>query len=692
MLRTVEYQHDELPRVGSELGQALADNLFYWWEHQKRARMDMESIIWPACDDAWHCKRTLPRSKGMKWVDKSDQGESDLKDGLDFLADAVTSALMPRDETWFAPVAYDAEEQWIQNIVRDYLSNQHLEAKTRANYAMHLGQTMRRGTGAFAWEWKKEARMRRMGPVEAMLLTQKAVEEAAANGEFIDGNIVERKLRSERVREIVVNRPVIRPLDMFDVVLDCSWDLNSESDVPYAFRKFMTLEELHATKDADGNDAYNNLDELLGWSVHEISSLDPSRSRNLKMMGVNPMATDLSHDAAYIPVIVFHRPVQRFAYGEKTYVWVDTYFEIAMSKRGKPVRLIRSYENPSDYGHPCVFFDTYRDMIGCAYGVSAIEKSLSTWHQKNVMSALTLNAHLGEIFPPVTVIGGMLVDDRKLELGPGSVNVINYKPQLGANFMATMPVAQGGGQRGMLAQQWLGQKILGQMGAWGAIAQDPTKQPTRAKTATQIQTETTSATTGRDNFLEKIASSSLQPYCQAVHDAALQYETDGIIKFAIESAGEFKMGSIPREKFLRRRKVVVTGYHGMVNKTTEIQELREILATLTQGNAAAYLPNAPAVFQEVIFKLLGRYGLKNLDQLKLPPVQLVLQDPQVQMEFWNLLMQIGLPMEGVMYIAQTLGLRPPQELQQTLQPMAPGAQMAQAAQGGQIGETQPVSG
>lgn len=678
-----KYKQANLPKPGSEIGQKIANYVYEWYRYASDSRLNLAQDIWPKCDDAYHCFRELPTNSAMKWADTGDLGETDLKDAVDFLSDAIMLSLMGRDDSWFQPVSYKTEEQGIQNIIRDYLAYKHREASTREMYGIHLGQVMRRGTGAISLEWRKTYRKVRMGAMESLAMAPEIQQMAQEqHGMDIPTEDIAKVLTRQTKDVISFNGPVIRPLDMYDVFLDPVADIRNVQDAPMATMVYKTPEELKDTyEDDEVTKFYSNLDDLKEWSPNEIYMSEPMRYRSTMTMGLNPF---LSGDtkSKFIPVLVFHKQVLKL----EGNVWVDCFFHVALTGGKNGGRLIACHENPSDEGRRDVFIDTYRDWLNCSYGISAIEKSLPDWNKKNVASALGLNASLVEIFPPLAVISNMLTDDRRIDVKPGGYNVISFKPSVLTNFCAPLPIAKGGAENAMSYSRFLGQKILGQMGAYGSIMQDPTKSMASAKTATQINTETTSGTVGRDNFLEKLTK-NLEHLCQAFYDLCRQNDQggeNGMIKFIqnVDGSGDVSVAQLSKEILDQDRRIVVTGWHGMQNKQQELDMTKQILEVLTQGGGIQFLPTGPLVAQDVLFKLLGLLGLKDIAKYKTDPATLLLQQPQVQIELNQMMAQLqasGVPPQILQLIAQVLQIVPIDPA--TGQPMQPGGAPGAAPQG-----------
>lgn len=600
-----------------DLAEDFREELVYW----KEARIQIEEEIWRSCDNGYHCYGELPEAEGMDWADVSDRRETDLRDGVNSLAEQMTLALLPRDESAFQVVSSIAEEQGDLDDVRDLIADVARKIDLRGEYEKHVRQCLIRGTSAIHLSWRKD-------------VTLKTYDEATTVEKLMnlypDMIIDDRqKLRNIRFQELAANRPVVKVIDMVNLLLDPNADLGDDDDLPFAMITYKTPEELKA-KDSEGNYIYDQkaLADIEPMSLDEIRGMSLLRFESVEKTGLNPLAQLGNKRVSMIPVALCHRRVRNF----QDMTWYDCYFYVALSHGNVRSRIIRVQQNPDPTGGKCLFIDTYRDWIaGTPYGTGAVEHSLQAWNQKNVLSALTLNAQLATVFPAMTVIGGILQEDRRLKLGPGAINIIN-RTQYGTNVIAPIPGPQNGVVMGMKDQQFLGQKILGQMGAFGSIMQDPTKSLVQAKTATEINTQTSSGSVMRDNLLERMTIRSLEPLINAIYrQAQRELEEQDLIFQRTDASQGVQLKKVEPEKFRQEgRRLVVTGFHGLLNKQQEVTNLREALAVMGQGRVLEQMPQLVPVFQETIFKLLGRLGVKNLEQYKKDPAQLIMSTPSGQ--------------------------------------------------------------
>lgn len=627
MYEVLDFQHDEIPPLDDDYMIDFARELYDEWRYFKNARQELETILWPQCDRAYMCLRKLPDNDAMEWVDQSDLGETDVRDGVRFLAESVAMSLLPRDMTWMDPVPLNPDDQPLMNRVRDYLQCMHKKADTRGQYEKHLKQVFVRGTGAITWTWKKRIRRRVLAPADTL---RKLAKVAKDNG--VDVKLGD--LQDEKVTEVVYSGWQARPVDMYDYLIDPNADLVTDDDVASIMLMYVSLDDLQNSTDAQGNPLYSNLDGIEPFTVNQIYGENPWRYESIRSMGINPIGVT-NPTSKYVPVFVFHRMLRKF----KDKQFVDTYFYLAFTKDTRTFRVIRADESPCRYGSKLVFVDTYDDWLNVAYGTGAVEKSLTAWEHKNVLSALTLQAQLASVFPAYNVIGGMLLDDRMLRLSPGSVNFISLKPSIGTKFMEPVPVPQNLQQVGELAQRWLGQKITGQMGAYGALLNDPSRTVTEAKTATQVNTESTSGSVGRDNLIERMCNRTLEPLLQTSLDAAKQWAEDENI-FESPSGQGHELVKLTRDELQKVDRLVANGFHGLINKQNEIRELNEAIVAMSQAMSIPGMsPHLQVPLMETVFKLLARLGVENLDKYKGDPMQLLMSNPEIQAQIQQIIQQ-----------------------------------------------------
>lgn len=595
----------------------LVDQLNYFDD----ASADLRHNIWPECMKAYLCRRDLPEFESMELLDNSPYGETDIWEGINFLTDAIVTAQMPRDQSYLEMISYQDEDQALLNDVRDLMMSIHRNADTRSQMAKHYKQTLIYGTSALWYRWQKIIRLVKKGQAETLEILRK-------ENPTVDLEILAKAAIKAKIKDVRFNGPVISPIDMYDFWIDPACDMSRQHDYPIIARYYMTVDELKAARDENGQPKYFNLDKLEPQHLGQIFNGQEERMQLMTELGISPLASTRAN-VALVPIYCFHAPVRKFD-SQPGYNFVDCFFYVAKSATKEGWRLIRVEDSPYPNGSRGIYVDTYIDLPGGGYGIGAVEKSINAWQYKNVMAAIGLQAQALCVAPSYSLITDSLVEG-KAKLGPGGITQV--KPGKGAHeFIAPIPAPVDKMRAGQDAEQWYGQKILSQMQAYGAINNDPTKTYKDDKTATQVNVETTTGSVVRDNFLEKTTLRSLEPLMQDVYDCAREYlGAEQIINFERVADGRASMGQLSNKDLDVPRKVQATGYHGLINKANELKEMREALQVLTTGNALQYAPQLTPVVQELILKIVGRLGaVKDIDRYKQDPIQMILQDPNIQ--------------------------------------------------------------
>lgn len=598
--------------------QELVETLRYYDD----ASIDLRKNIWPQCARAYLCRRDLPKFESMELIDNSPLGETDVWDSINFLTDAIMSAQMPRDQSYLELLSVNGEDQGMLNNVRDLLMSVHRKADTRSQYSKHVKQTLVYGTSALWWRWQRVTKQVRKGIAQTMLKLR-------SDPNFADMDPKELEVIAKRtlINEVSFNGPIIRPIDMYDFWIDPVADMSRQNEHAIITRFYMTPEELENATDENGDKRFENTEGVSVQSLDQIFADQAERQEIMNELGISPLA-NARNNVKLVPVYCFHAPLRTFE-SDKSQKFVDTFFYIAKSEKHDGWQMLRVEDSPYPNGSRGIYVDTYVDWTTNGYGIGAVEKSVNAWEYKNLIAALGLQQQVMAVAPMYSVLEDALPNESSLKLGPGAVTFVKSNKN-GHAFIAPIPAPADKVQIGQGTEQWYGQKILGQMQAYGAIMQDPTKSIKSAKTATQINTESTSGSVVRDNFLEKMVLRSLEPLMQDVYDAARIYMSEEINQFERSIDGEYSIGTVSRDDLDQDRKVLVTGYHGMVNKAREMEEAQNALQVLTTGNALEQLPQLKPIMQELVIKILGRLGIKNLDKYKQDPVQMLLADPMIR--------------------------------------------------------------
>lgn len=648
MFEQYNYIQSEYPSVTSDYWEPKARELWDQYKYFEESSLDLRSNVWIENARAYLCRRDLPQAEGMDWATNSDSGESDIWDGINYAADATLNAIMPRDRSYLTMLALDPDDQANLNDIRDLMMDTIRRSDFRAQYGKHLRQLHVYGTSAIWGRWKRKHKLIRLGPTETLeRITQSGLQIAPE----VD---IEKAFKNYRFPKVVYNGPVYRVIDMYDFFMDPVGDMGSDQDIPIIVRFYMTLEDLKSAVDDDGKTPkFKNLDGLEPLTLEQIYGESGSERLEIQQeLGLDPAVGRRASNAKFVPVYLFHQPVRRFEDGDQ---FVDTFFYLAQNADRGDFRVIRVEDNPHANGSRGIYVDTYIDhWNGSSYGISAVEKSLFAWNQKNVIAALGLNAQLASVFPAYLVKAGILQADEELKLGPGGVTTV--KGMSLQDVIMPIPAPNNGVQLGEQLEKWYGEKILGQLGAYGAIMNDPTKSLETSKTATQINVEATTGSVMRDNLIEKL-SVSIESIIQDLYDNMRQHKTEEMLSFERTNAPQqVEAGGVPRREFDVDRRVVATGYQGQLNKQKEIEDLQNSIQVMTTGNALEVAPQLTPVLVEAIFELLARMGMKDLDKYKGDPMQSLMNNPQIQQMLMQQAQQMAMQMQQ--------GGQPPQQPQQ----------------------------
>jgi hypothetical protein len=582
--------------------------------------------VWKECDDAYLCYRELPYNEGMVWTDKSDFGETDIFDGVNTLAARLSLALLPKDGSWLTVVSRQNDDPQVVDDIQQQQIWMHNKAHTRRVIAKHLKQLMIRGTSAIFWTWEHRARLRKVSDIEGRRHLKRILQKGGLKRKH--ANMID----DMRMEEPEYIGPKIRVLDCLDLYMDPANDLSVDRNTGTIIATYRRLSELKKETDRDGKNLYDNLDGIEAFTATEIYMKDiegSNRIRDLNTLGVFPQNQPYRNEG-YVPVYICHMPF----YEHEDEEFYDTYFYLAESREGSDIRLIRVEQNPSADGHQFVIKDTMCDWFGnTAYGISLVEKMLSSYKQKNVIKAVTLEAAITSVFPAYNVLAGVLRDETGVSFSPGSLNEFAQNP-MNEKFISPMPVPQQGVAVGMQELKFWGEMIAANFGEWGAgVVDNPTKSVSSRETATAANIKATSGSLAIDELVEKFTV-SVQELAQGVYDLArqeLEPDENGQIAFPRQTGvNKVQQVGVDWDQFVVARDILVSGQHGQFNKAQEIQNMNEALEGL--GKLASILPNASALAQPIVLRLLDKLGITVPDEAKMSPVQLAAQNPQVMQQ------------------------------------------------------------
>jgi hypothetical protein len=614
------YRLKELPPYDSEFCQELANKLWWTKSYLEWARRPLLEY-WREADNAYLCYRQLPHNEGMQWTDKSDFGATDIFDGVNQLATRLSLAMMPKDDSWLTAVSRQGDDPMIVTSIQQHQIWMHNRAHTRRALARHVKQLMVRGTSAIYIGWEHREKQRRLSTAEGRKRLKAVLKASGVDGSKV--NAVDDIYES--IPEYI--GPRIRVIDSLDLYLDPAHDLSVDRKTQTIIATFRRLADLQNETDRDGKPLYSNLEGLEPFTPTEIYMKDiegSNRILNLNTMGVFPQNQPYRNEGL-VPVYVCYMPFYE-CQGEKFY---DTYFHIAETRQGRMPRIIRIEQNPSQEGSQFIIRDTMIDWFGnTAYGISVVEKLLAKYNQKNVLEALTLEAALTSIFPAYSVISGALRDDTGISFSPGKLNEVSQNP-LGLKYIEPIPVPQTGNNFGLQDIRFWGEQIASGFSDWTGFQDNPTRSLSTRETATAANIKATSGSLAIDELVEKF-SVSLQEICQTVFDLSrqeLEPDAKGNIGYQAFQNGRAQDMNISWADFQQPRDILISGLHGQFNRAQEIQNMTEALKGMAQ--IANILPNASALAQPIVLRLLDKMNIEIPPEAKLDPVQLASKDPRV---------------------------------------------------------------
>lgn len=660
-----EFPVSELPKFGDEKMLKFAARLMNEHKAFKDARSTLETQIWPDCIRAFMCLRDIPK---YEWVDDGPLGSTIIWEFVNKMVDSLVLAMMPPDEVWLTPVSNNEEDQAILDKIQAQQSHLHELAGTRQGYSKHLTQLHVLGTSAISVRWDSRYALKRLGTRQSRRVMQSM--HKSQTGEDID-------LGQIRVPYKIYDAPVVQPINMYDLLLDPTSDLNQDPSNSCIWTVYKTPDDLKFAIDDQGKKVYSNLDGIQPYSPEEIYKRDPWRYLAMRNMGLNPMGQ--TNSGELVPVHIFHKLLRYDK--EADLRLADCFIYVAESKAGEGHQIIRIQENPSDYGDRPFYVDTMHEWLTNAYGIGVVEKALPDYHRLNVLSALRLNAQVAQVFPAMAYIGGIMRDGKKPQLGPQAMNEITWRMGVGLDFIKPMIPPNDGVLMALQAEKWHGSLIEAEMGTTGVGAvNDPTKSVSQDKTATQVRQETVNAMSGRENQVEKFTLSSLRPLAQAFYNLSRQHLSGSISYSKRMPNGDMQGDSIKASQLDKERRIEIIGRRGLANKAHEIANLKDALEILSSGNAAEILPNLAPILQEILMKLLSRLGVMLTPEMKMSPMELATMDPRAQMQ----MLQAALSSpEGQQVLLELVSQDP--QLQQALLQLAQQINQPQGGNGGNPG-------
>lgn len=616
----VMIEESELPELTDSKMEDLAREMGEeFLEEYKQPRQQLETQIWPAVDKAFMCIRDeMNFIPTMRLIDNGSIGESDLRDAAKSLRNQIVAGVMPADESFLEAVAMneqDTDEDLTQ--VKNVMMHLNEEAKSRGAITSAVDQLLIRGTTAVGVKWVRQQVQRRIPRELAQTLKQ------------YDPEMDKRRSRQDvPFWETVFNGPRIYPIDMYRLYFDSKAELDVDDDIATVYITFKSITELKRAVDEDHEPLYDQkiLEQIEPWTYQDWYAENPEACRSTKIMGIDP---SLETAGEFIPVYLFHKRVRETEDGD---VFVDKFFYLAHSSASMEWRIIRVQDNPSTRGDKPFYFTQCDRWLNLPYGTGIVEKSLSAWKKKNVLSAIGMNRSVIELFPPYSYATGVLKEDKKPKWMPAGGQEIIMRPGIGMDWIKPYPITPMNSQYGMQDERYQSEKIISQTGvsAAGVIA-DPTKSMSKSKTATEIRQTATDGVVSQEELVTRFNEDIMQPVQNSMlHFAQQYYEQDTPI-IARSPDGRMKMQNVTPDFLQRSRIIKIVGRRGLASKANEMQNMLEALKILATPQAMQVLQNLPLMVQDLMIKLLTRLGLPMKDEYRISPEMLAAQTPQAQM-------------------------------------------------------------
>lgn len=624
MNRLVYFKPD-MPKIEDafwdDLAKWIADELLDEWAN---ARVGVEQK-WEECDAAFLMERTLPEFEGFDYVNQSDKGDPDVRDGVDGLCLRLGLGMMDRRDEWLSLVGRAGEPAAVTKAVKAEQAWMHRASKSRKHFVNGWRQEVVRGINHWFAEWVVEEDLVPLGTEEGR---KRLAAIFAAEG--ADPALV-RQIKTIREPKITFNGPRARVVDCFDIYLDPETHIFYDPKPAFIMRRYMRPFELEEAMDSDGEPIYKNLEQLVAQRSGDVyfqSKDHHRRDRSRRIMGMSS-TTNSSVYTDVVPVYIYYN--RRVDY--KGYSLKDCYFYVARSGDGK-VKLIRIEENPSINGQHLLITDCFADWFTHqSYGIGMVETVLPAYVRKNFFDAVMDNAMAAQAFPALLIASGAL-KYNELRMGPGQINEISAH-MMGTPFLQTVPTPTQGIQMNMQHSNYLKSSIQGSFEVSGTYGGQSDPQGDR-KTATEVNYKASSQGLAIDEYHERL-SPSLQRYCQWAYDtkqAVTQPEIkengDKVIPYNEVNA---KGVIIPREMLFedwkQPRTIEILGSKGVLTSEKNKMDLIESMKAF--GQMAAFVPNAPTLGQALIQHFYKELEIETPPEAWQSALEIAASNPQVIM-------------------------------------------------------------
>lgn len=611
------FQQSRLPSFGGPFGQKIAKTLWDLKLHYADCRQENDDFV-AESDSAYLCERYVPDTGAALLIEDGEFGESDVHDITNLISIRLSLACMPRGATWLTVSSRENDTNEVIECIQDLQMSLHRKSRSRRQVQRFFKQGIVRGSTYLWYDWDDEIIYRRVTNDES----------AKALGEFLAANGMSQKDAKRfsvgKVKDVRYSGPIVTPLDYYDVWIDPYCDVINDRRPANIIQRFRPLEKLKKEVDENEKSMYSNLKDIEPYPIEELYGNEDflgGRKGSLRLFG-EPSFTN-SSKLKLVPTYTFYLPYFEL----DGYQFWDSYFTIALSRKGQKQHLIKIEEN-NELGLNHLIIDHYTDWFTQSpYGLSGVQFQLSKYHQKNFIQLLTVTAMAHSILPPQLVLENAIRNEEELNYGAGGTIGVMENP-LGLDVIKPLQGPNMGAMNGEQYLRFYADEMKASMGADGFSTDSGSRTLTKPKTATEINRDVSSGSFFLDNAAENLTD-TLNQFVQGVYELSTVrlIPNDGMIEFDRYQDGKVKQAYLSLDDLQVKRSIQVTGVNGQLNKQQDVQNLLLYFQTLGQIPDPAIIPLRVYVAQEIAEKA----SLKIPAEFKQPPEQLVAQNPQVQM-------------------------------------------------------------
>lgn len=616
------FQQSKIPAFNSRFGKKLAKTLWDLKLYFGDGRREQEDWVYE-CDAAYMCHRFVPDTGGIELIEDGEFGESDIFDNTNVVSIRLALALMPRNEPWLTVSSREGEADSITQALTDHQMYLHRKSKTRRQVQRAIKHGIVRGTMALYYDWEDRYRNRRMtnaqsGKAIVDFLTTNGLNEKDA-----------KKFALGRYQELTYSGPIIQPVDFYDLWIDPRVDMVNDRYPGTILQRFRHLSTLENEVDEDDKKVYSNLEGIEPWDLEELYSnndLAGGRTASNRIFR-NDRHRNYQSGIKLVPVYIFHLPFFEL----DGYQFWDTYFHLALSRKGNQAHLIRVEENPNDNGLNHLIIDHYIDnYVQRPYGISGVQFQTHKLNTKNFLQLLTVTGAAHAVVPPNLIYESAFRDEDEISWSAGYNNYVQENP-FGLDVVKRMDMSPNGTMLGEQMLRFLADEMRAGTGVDGLTTDNAARVQSKPKTATEINRDTTAGSFFLDNQAENLQD-LLTELCQGVFELTQlkckpSAENPYTINYEKYLGDKCIEANLSVDDLQVKRSIQVRGIAGQLNKEQETDSLLKLFQIAGQIND----PRMNPVKMFLAQKMASKLNVPLPEELMMDPTQLVATNPEVQM-------------------------------------------------------------